>query len=690
MKIGDWGSKFFCSLFFIFCFLLSVFYISTTDIELGYCQESSQWILTELNYFEEKEEVGNFVSMLVNTYLEWSGEHRTQGTHSLKIKFFKGYSEDDKRSGIYSYYHQRGYPYKDWSKYDRFVMDVYNPQSYLIKWHLRFEDGTTTLTQIFDLIPGKWNQLKIPITSFTSAGMDTKNIIRIGCWQTFKEMRSSNTLFFDNIRLEGTNPEIRRAKEKEDSERKRKFFPDKKGVSASYLPEVVKEGYSLEEIELQEGIAGVIETQVAVIGGGLAGTAAAVAAARNGVEVTLVERYGFLGGMATAGLVYPFMSSKAGREQIIKGIFLEIIGRLRQLGGVIENKYELGIYEFDPEILKYVLNQMVEEARVKLMFHTLATEAIVKEGVIKGVVVETKAGRYVIIADIVIDATGDGDIAVSAGAPFEQGRGLDELTQAMTLMFRVGNVDMDKVMKYQNRHLRYENLHRGFSDIFKTAVKNGDFPTDMPIYNVYIDVTPLPGVVSINATQVEWVNPTKIEDLTYAEIESRKQVMALMRVLKKYIPGFSNSYLMTTATQVGIRESRRIIGEYILTGEDVLSARKFPDVIARSAFQIDIHCADGCGGGGVAGLKLEPGESFDIPYRCLVPKMIDNLLVAGRDISVTHIAYGSTRIMPVCTATGEAAGVAAALCIKTGSTPRSLDVPLLQKTLLQQGADLGR
>jgi hypothetical protein len=311
---------------------------------------------------------------------------------------------------------------------------------------------------------------------------------------------------------------------------------------------------------------------------------------------------------------------------------------------------------------------------------------------VMGVVVGNKSGRIAVLGDVTIDCTGDGDIAAAAGCPYEQGRGYDPYTQSVTLIFRMGNVNIDRAFgELSKRVWRSEDYIPAeylFADKFKEAKQKGDLDADIPINVVYFERTLSPGVVSVNATRVFKVDPTDVVDLTYAEVEARRQVRQMSRFLTKYIRGFERAFLQESAIHIGVRESRRLIGEYQLTGRDVLSAQKFDDVIARGAFGIDIHCADysGCG---VVGLQLEEGKSYDIPYGCLVPLEVEGILVAGRCISATHVALGSARIMPVASATGQAAGTAAALSVQEGVYPRDLNVAQLQRTLREQGANLG-
>jgi len=410
---------------------------------------------------------------------------------------------------------------------------------------------------------------------------------------------------------------------------------------------------------------------VLVCGGGPAGICAAVSAARNGADTMLVERYGYLGGMATAGLVFPFMTRFAGDERIIDGVFQEIIERLDAKGGYGGPDRPA---MFDTEMLKVVADEICIESGVRLLFHTMLCGAEIGNARIDRAVIHNKSGERGIRAGMYVDATGDADLAYLAGVPCEKGREGDHLTQPMTLNFRMAGVDKSR-MPDRNT----------ITEFYLKARAEGRI--DCPRNDVLWFVTPREDEIHFNTTRIIRADATNAEDLTRAEIDSRRQVMQYVAFLKSDVPGFENAYLEMTAAQIGVRESRRIVGEYVLTAEDLLSARKFDDCIARGSYNVDIHDPDG---GGTVIKRLAPGESYDIPYRSLVPKKIDNLLVAGRPISSTHEAHSAIRIMPIAAAIGEAAGAAAALCVRDKTIPRKLDVGELQRVLSAQGANLGR
>ena len=434
-------------------------------------------------------------------------------------------------------------------------------------------------------------------------------------------------------------------------------------------------------------------SDVIVVGGGPAGIGAAIASARNGARTVLVERYGFLGGMATAGLVGPFMTSWdiEGRERIIAGVFKELVGRLVRMGAAIDpagikGYSALGGYHryghehvtpFDPEALKLVAQEMVLEAGAELKLHSLFLDAVSESNRVNGIVVANKGGLEALKGEVIIDATGDGDVAARAGAPFETGRPADGLLQPVSLFFRVGNVDDAALQAYVDAHPDDDR----FRSIIKQAVEAGEFSHTKDHLTLFR--TTRPGQWWANMSRIHGIDATDADQLTEAEIEGHRQVLYLMDFFRKYVPGFEHSVLIDTGAQIGVRETRRIMGDYVLTADDVFGARRFADAIARVSFPIDIHDVSG-GGGFFEGPR--DGPYYTIPYRSLVPLRIENLLLAGRCISATHEAHGSLRVMPPCFAIGQAAGTAAAMAVETRASPRGVDVKLLRETLQDQGA----
>lgn len=446
------------------------------------------------------------------------------------------------------------------------------------------------------------------------------------------------------------------------------------------------------------------ETEVLVVGGGPSGLGAALGAAALKADVILAERYGFLGGNATASLVMPLMSfhtqnprpekegvatlfpTDHGRgDPVIGGVLTTLLEHLVKAGGAIPPSLKTGyMVPFDPEIFKMVALELLDEAGVHFLLHAFASGAIVEHHKIKGVVFETKSGPIIINAKVVIDCTGDGDIAARAGAPFEVGREDDRLVQPMTLMFRMAEFERAAFETYVKEHPDQWRGVYGLWDLVQKATVAGEL--ELPREDVLFFATPHEREVSVNSTRLTRVLGTDVWDLSYAEWQTRRQMRQIVAFFKRYVPGFEKSYLVQSGTNVGVRETRRIMGEYLLTAEDILGARKFPDVIARSTYPIDVHNPEGRG---TMLKRLPPGESYDIPLGCLLPQKVEGLLVAGRCISGTHEAHSSYRVSPVAMALGQAAGVCAALAAKDGKEPREMPIKEIQSELIRQGADLG-
>jgi hypothetical protein len=441
------------------------------------------------------------------------------------------------------------------------------------------------------------------------------------------------------------------------------------------------------------------ETDVLVVGGGPAGLGAAIAAADAGARVVLAERYGFLGGNATAALVMPLMSfhtqmpvpEKKGAttllptdhgpgEAVVHGVLGRLLERLVRAGGAIAPSLETGYtVPFDPEWFKLIALELLDEAGVEFLFHAFAS-GVLPRG--EGVVFETKSGPLAMRAKIVVDCTGDGDVAVQAGAPCEIGRA-DGLVQPMTLMFRVTEFLRAQFERYvRDNPKEWRGVH-GLWALVRRAAEAGEL--DLQREDMLFFATPHGNEVSVNSTRVTRVLGVDVWDLSYAEWCSRRQMRQIAAFLRRYVPGFEDSYVVQSGVQVGVRETRRIVGEYQLTADDVLGARKFEDAIARGAYPVDIHNPKGSG---TVLKRLPPGEAYDIPLRALLPKDTERLLVAGRCISGTHEAHSSYRVMPIVMATGQAAGVCAALASRSGKTPRQVAVRDVQRELLRQGASL--
>ena len=408
-----------------------------------------------------------------------------------------------------------------------------------------------------------------------------------------------------------------------------------------------------------------------VVGGGFAGVAAAISAAKQNIDVLLIEKYNSLGGAAVNSLVMPFMPfwthmTKKEEKVFLSGdIFLEIIAEMNKISG--HKEISIG---FDEEILKLVLNRMALKYGVNLLFNTTVTQAVVSNGKITSVKALGKSLPLELFADNFIDATGDAELSMLAGCSFKVGREKDELCQPMTLCFRMSGVDKKKFCQNQSK---INPLYNQFKQ--KGLIKNPR--EDVLIFGNFND-----GVLHFNSTRIVKRNPTDPFEVTKAEIEAREQVFELHNFLKENIEGFENSRVLSTALQIGIRESRKIDGEYTLTVEDLKTLARFDDAIAVANYDIDIHNPEGSG---TSHYYFEDGQWYEIPYRCLIPKNMNNLLVAGRCISSTHEAQASYRIMPFCAELGQAAGTAVAVAVKNNTSVRNVDVGLVQKILRIQG-----
>jgi hypothetical protein len=445
------------------------------------------------------------------------------------------------------------------------------------------------------------------------------------------------------------------------------------------------------------------KADVLVIGGGPAGLGAAIGAAHAGADVILAERYGFLGGNATAALVMPLMSFhneiRAAREigpgelrllpndhgpgdPVVAGPLSDLLDLLFASGGAIPPSQETGYtVPFDPELYKLATLDLLDEAGVRFLFHAFAS-GVVGTGGAGGVVFETKSGPLVLDAHAIVDCSGDGDVAAAAGAPYTVGRDADGLTQPMTLMFRMVEFDRARFAQYvAERPDQWRGVH-GLWELVTAAEAAGEL--DLPREDILFFATPHEREVSVNSTRVSG-RGHDVWDLTRAEWRSRRQMRQIDLFLRTHVPGFEEAYDAQSGAAVGVRETRRIRGGYVLTGEDVLRARKFDDAIARGSYPIDIHAPEGKG---TVLTRLPLREAYDVPLRCLLPRGVDRLLVAGRCISGTHEAHSSYRVTPIAMATGHAAGVCAALAARDGCSPRAVHHREVQRELLRQGASL--
>jgi hypothetical protein len=418
------------------------------------------------------------------------------------------------------------------------------------------------------------------------------------------------------------------------------------------------------------------ESDVLVIGGGPAGVSAAVAAARSGARVTLVERYPYLGGMASGGMVLVLDDMVNGHEITTTGLVGELIERLEKLGLAVSpppedrradwdawrrwarwgcndfrarGKPQPIVYAvaFDPDGWKRVSEDVIVESGVNLRLHSWFSEPIVEDGRIRGAVVETKSGRQALRAEIVIDATGDLDVASRAGAPYSSG------SYMVTTVFRLGDVDTDAA-------LRFEHEHPGeFAELDRQAKRLLGGAWDMWWLR-----TPLPGIVWCNCPHLIGYDAVKVEDMTAATLEGRRRITALVAFARAHLPGFERCYLLDVASQLGVRQTRLLRGEYVVTKRDVVERRHFPDAVCR-------------------------GRDYYTPYRALLPQGVDQLLVAGRHYSAESAAQKISREIPPCMAQGQATGIAAALALSAGIRVRDVDPVSIQRAMRAQGADPG-
>ena len=435
-------------------------------------------------------------------------------------------------------------------------------------------------------------------------------------------------------------------------------------------------------------------TDVLVVGGGCAGIAAAVCAARHGAGVLLAEASYCLGGMGTSGLIGPFMTSydPAGKRQVIKGFFDEFVRRMAAQGGAIPPEdchagdsycgYRIPGHDhcstFSPESFKAVAEECCGEAGVKLLYGALFLRAVMNGAGdrITGAVFATKAGLIQIDASQVIDCTGDADVAASSGAPFLYG---DEtgLTQPSSLFFTIRGVDKARLEQLRRDTGRYESLF--FQTEIEQETEAGRY--HVPRKKVAIYECP-DGTFRVNMSRVQLKNGLDPFEVTKATVAARRQIPEIIGLLRRVVPGCENIELVQSAAVLGQRETRRIEGDFVLTGEDIKRSRHFEDDIFLAGNSIDMH------GGNTVNYQPAKGKAYGVPYRILLPKKVKNLLVAGRAASMDREALAAIRVMPPVFAMGQAAGTAAAMCIESHTDPSQVDTDALRALLRQDGAYL--
>lgn len=426
---------------------------------------------------------------------------------------------------------------------------------------------------------------------------------------------------------------------------------------------------------------------IVVVGGGFSGFAGAVAAARQGKSVLLIERFNCLGGVAAYNLVNPFMpywttDPDTGKRIVLsKGLFGEVIAELEKRNALRKDKMV-----FDTEYLKLILLKIAKESGVELLFQTYVSGASVENGEIKSLTVSNVGGSDEISADYFIDATGDANLAFLCGCPFTLGRETDNLCQPMTLCFRIGNV---KKRNHGNINKNVDGRAGEPCDISAIDKLYRRFKEEGKIKNPREDVlmfkTVVDGVYHFNTTRVVKLDPTNAFDLTQAEIEAREQMFEIYDFLKENFSEFKDSVILSSGISIGVRESRKIIGEHVLTAEEIINCTVFDDSIAVCNYDIDIHSPDGSG---THHLYFKQGTYYTVPYRSLVPKGVNNLLVTGRCISATHEAQASVRTMPTCCTLGEASGIATSVALDENKSMREVDVQKIQSILRNSGAKI--
>lgn len=444
---------------------------------------------------------------------------------------------------------------------------------------------------------------------------------------------------------------------------------------------------------------------VVVIGGGISGTMAAIAAARAGVSVLLTEQYGFLGGTLTACGTGPMMTFHAGKIQAVRGLTDELIQRLQAKGlstGHIfdSTNYTYTVTPFDVEGMKLELETMCLEAGVDLLYHTMLTDVIREGDRIRAVEICNKHGKQPVEGKFFVDATGDADVTYLLGEPFSQGRPSDGKTQPLTMNLRLCNVDMTRVRAYIKKEPAefpcvatdpdsVDQAPRlstgGYKNMIRRATAEGRI--SFPREDVLFFESNTPGEVIVNTTRILNINPTEPLELTKAEILGRKQAWELLKLLREEAEGFENAQLMFTGPFVGVRGSRQIQAARMLTAEDLISCVRFPDTIAHGGYPIDVHPPEGFDEENGKNRDFRSGQLYSIPLSCMYGR-VENLVTVGRCIGATFEAQAAIRVSPIAGAIGHAGGAAAAVCVQSGVDIADVDTEAVRALMKDQGAYL--
>jgi len=414
-----------------------------------------------------------------------------------------------------------------------------------------------------------------------------------------------------------------------------------------------------------------------VAGGGLTGVAAAVSAAREGLSVLLIEKNGCLGGAISNNLVYPFINywtfpPETGEQYYLNaGIFAEIRKREYEYRTACNEPEERPEYLFKPEYYKFILDDILTESGADVLFHATLFRAKAEGRKVQEICLVTPSGKLTLTADFFIDATGNGDLLALTDCDYQLGRESDGLCQPMTTCFRMSGVDIEQ----------FKKDHQRLNELYQQQQKEGKIKN--PRENILVFYGIGQDILHLNTTRVIKLNPTDAFDVSRAEIEARRQIYEMVCFLKENSTAFTNSTIINIANEIGIRESRKLKGVHILTQDELKNMADFEDTIAVGNYDIDIHNPSGTG---TSHYYFKGGEYYQIPYRSLLPKEYDNLLAAGRCISVTHEAQASIRVMPICACIGQAAGTAVAVAHQSGSTVHTVNIKTLQECLIKNGA----